>query len=83
MINVCEFRLLYIRGTKAQNDTALAMVKQIAGGHALETSITEVDLDLSDQIDFTIPARYAEDAIRGIDGTYKTFIYLVKYLYYE
>jgi len=67
-------RLLYIRGTKAQNDIALAMVKQIAGGHPLEVpvdtpkTVLDTIITASNMIDFTLPGSLVREALEGIDG---------------
>lgn len=72
-------RLLYIRGTKAQNDIALAMVKQIAGGHPLEVPIDSPKAMLepaaaSNMTDFTIPGHIVREVLLAVDGMLCLFI---------
>lgn len=64
---------MYIRGTKAQNDIALAMVKQIAGGHPLEptTDLPKTVMEAvatSNAMEFTLPGFLIREVLTGIDG---------------
>ena len=81
-----SYRLLYIRGTRSQNDIALAMVRQIAGGYPLESSPTDhekpknpyssdaMETSLIDQADLSIPSLSISEILSNIDSTYHSYV---------